>query len=88
MYRVTDTRLLGLLVLLHCASGEGLNWMRSWVPEPFRRLRGRGGVTYVFLEGCHKRLGCTLVRDTLRPEGCLYPVHAFGAGLHRGVVLC
>lgn len=37
------------------------DWMRSWVPEEFRRVRGRGGVSYVFLEGCHKRLGCTLV---------------------------
>ncbi|CAM9394479.1 unnamed protein product, partial [Sphacelaria rigidula] len=51
------------LVIAGGLTCDGSNWMRSWVPEKFRGVRGRGGVTYVFLEGCHKRLGCTLVRS-------------------------
>lgn len=36
--------------------------LKSWVPTEFRKQRGRGGVTYMCFEGCHRRLGCTLVR--------------------------
>jgi 1-phosphatidylinositol-3-phosphate 5-kinase len=32
-----------------------------WVPRAFRRTRGRGQTGYIFLEGCPKQLGCTLL---------------------------
>jgi hypothetical protein len=31
------------------------------VPRAFRRTRGRGQTGYIFLEGCPKQLGCTLL---------------------------
>eukprot|EP00903_Cladosiphon_okamuranus_P005970 g5894.t1 len=41
--------------------GEEAWGPKAWVPPEFRRKRGRGKVTYLLLEGCHRRLGCTLV---------------------------
>ena len=51
-------------VALSSGGGVESTWgSKTFVPPAFRRVRGRGGVTYVLLEGCHKRLGCTLVRS-------------------------
>ncbi|CAM9557937.1 unnamed protein product, partial [Chrysoparadoxa australica] len=37
-------------------------WLGSeWIPKKFRKMRGHGTTGYIFLEGCPKYLGCTLV---------------------------
>lgn len=55
--------LCGVSVMLEGGDVKGTSGVnQAFFPEAFRRVRGRGGVTYVLLEGCHKRLGCTLVR--------------------------
>ncbi len=51
-----------ILFRLPGADEQGAWGAKAWVPEKFRRTRGRGAVTYLLLEGCHRRLGCTLVR--------------------------
>lgn len=81
--------LVGALLSFFFFSGGGVDgaWgPKAWVPPQFRRTRGRGGVTYLLLEGCHRRLGCTLVREGGRERGNGYIRFSFCSVLHFFII--